>query len=176
MPGLSPSRPIARRNILVTIDDRKNSSMTTILIAGCDLDSPVGSPSLNGSSLLSLENHRSSRQWNSLQFKYSCQVSKIVLDYFCQTGTNEVSTFRGCLQLTAFPFRSQDCEEILPGCNFRPSGSFYRALHLSEFCSVLFSCVMFLGRLSVLLKDMPSAAAGTKQQTLHDTGVDDDCY
>ena len=68
-----------------------------------------------------------------------CSISKNVLDNFCQLGTNDISTFRGCLQLTAFPFRSQDCEEILPGCNLSPSGSFYRALHLSEFCSVLFS-------------------------------------
>ena len=158
------------------------SSLMIIPIAMCDLDSPFlvtiidtenmterkSSSSLNGSSFLSLENRRSSRQRNSLQFENSCHVSKNVLDNFCQLDTNEISTFRGCLQLTAFPFRSQDCEEILPGCNFRPSGSFYRALHLSEFCSVLFSCVMFLGRMGVLLKDMPSAVAGTKQRTLHD--------
>ncbi len=100
--------------------------MTTILIAMCDLDSPFlvtiidtenmterkSSSSLNGSSFLSLENRRSSRQRNSLQFENSCHVSKNVLDNFCQLDTNEISTFRGCLQLTASPFRSLDCEEI----------------------------------------------------------------
>lgn len=156
-----------------------------IPIAMCDLDSPVGSPSLNGSSLLSLGICRTSPQWNCLQIKNSSLVSKNVLDNFCQIGTNEISTFRGCLQLTAFPFRSQDCEEILPGCNFHPSGSFYRALHLSEFCSVLFSatcrCWLVIARKlkTICLADwgveLDSALiADTNRRT--PAGVDDDCY
>ena len=142
------------------------------LIARCDLDSPVGSSSLNGSSLLSLETCRTSSEWNCLHFEYSGRVLKIVLDNFCQTGTNGVSTFRGCLQLTASPFRSQDCEEILPGCNFHPSGSFYRALHLSEFCSVLFSATSFIAE-SVFHFLLPQVES-SKCCTI--TGVDDDCY
>ncbi len=160
--------------------------LTIIPIARCDLDSPFqvtiintdksnrtkSSSSLNGSSFLSLGTCRTSPQWNCLQIKNSSLVSKNVLDNFCQTGTNEISTFRGCLQLTAFPFRSQDCEEILPGCNFHPSGSFYRALHLSEFCSVLFSATSFIVEsiLHFLLPQVQSSECCTI------TGVDDDCY
>ena len=103
------------------------------------------SPSLNGSSLFSLETCRTSPEWNCWQFENSCQVFQNVLDNFCQLDTNVISTFRGCLQLTVSPFQPTGCEEILPGCKSkppwgRPSGSFYRALHLSEFRSVLFFC------------------------------------